>query len=91
MKKVKVFIKRLIIAGILIYTVVTFFNQQKILNVYAVNKIEIEQKLAEAKKKGQELKKTKENVDSSEYIEKIAREKLDMYFSNERVYINQEQ
>ena len=32
--------------------------------------------------------KTKENVNSTEYIEEVAREKLDMYLPNERVYID---
>ena len=91
MKKVKGLIKKLIIVGILVYTAITFYNQQKILNTYASNKIEVEKKLAEAKKYGEELKATKENVNSDEYIEKVAREKLDMYLPNERVYINQEQ
>jgi len=30
----------------------------------------------------------KENVDSTEYIEEMAREKLDMYLPNERVYVD---
>jgi cell division protein FtsB len=34
------------------------------------------------------LTTTKDNIDSPEYIEEIAREKLDMYFPNETVYID---
>ena len=30
----------------------------------------------------------KENINSPEYIEEIAREKLNMYLPNERVYID---
>ena len=30
----------------------------------------------------------KENINSDEYIEQIAREKLEMYYPNERVYID---
>ncbi len=91
MKNIKKFIKRLIIVAIIIYTAVTFINQQKILNTYATNKIEIEKKLAEAEKHSEELQAVKENVNSKEYIEQVAREKLDMYLPNERVYVNQEQ
>lgn len=91
MKKIKVLIKKLIIACILIYTATTFINQQKILNTYAANKVEVEKKLTEAKRYEEQLKETKENVNSKEYIEEVAREKLDMYLPNERVYINQEQ
>ncbi len=89
--KIKSLLKKLVIICIFIYVSITFFNQQKILNTYSVNRAEIEKKLAEAKKHGEELQQTKQNVNSKEYIEKVAREKLDMYLSNERVYINQEQ
>jgi len=34
------------------------------------------------------LKQEQINVDSAEYIEKLAREKLGMYLPNERVYID---
>ena len=91
MKKIKGLLKKLIIVCILIYTAVTFINQQKILNTYATNKVEVEKKLAEAKKYSEELKQKKQNIDSKEYIEQVAREKLDMYLPNERVYVNQEQ
>ena len=40
------------------------------------------------KEKKEELLVTQENVNSEEYIEKIAREKLDMYLPNETVYID---
>ncbi len=91
MKNIKKLIKRLVIICIIIYAAVTFINQQKILNTYASNKLEVEKKLSEAEKYGEELKQIKENVNSKEYIEEVAREKLDMYLPNERVYINQEQ
>ena len=41
-----------------------------------------------AKNYNETLVATKSNLDSKEYIEAISREKLDMYSSNERVYIN---
>ena len=91
MKNIKKLIKRLVIICIIIYAAVTFVNQQKILNTYASNKLEVEKKVSEAEKYGEELKQIKENVNSKEYIEEVAREKLDMYLPNERVYINQEQ
>lgn len=91
MIKLKGLIKKIIIVFLLVYTVVTFFNQQKILNTYAVNKNEVENKLREAKKENEQLMQTKDNVNSNEYIEKVAREKLDMYLPTDRVYVNQEQ
>ena len=42
----------------------------------------------EAEEIKQELADTKEHLDSKEYIEDVAREKLDMYLPNERVYID---
>jgi len=91
MKSIKKLLKRLIIVCVLIYTATTFINQQKILNTYASNKQEVEEKLVAAKEEQEELKKIEENVNSKEYIEQNAREKLDMYLPNERVYVNIEQ
>ena len=36
----------------------------------------------------EKLNETKKNINSNEYIEQIAREKLGMYLPNERVYID---
>ena len=36
----------------------------------------------------QDLEEEKQNINSTEYIEKLAREKLGMYLQNERVYID---
>ena len=91
MKNIKSLIKKLVILCVIIYTAVTFYNQQKILNTYAANKTEVEKKLSQAKERQEELNAIKENVNSKEYIEEVAREKLDMYLPNERVYVNQEQ
>lgn len=90
MKSIKKLIKRLIIVCIIIYAFITFCNQQKILNTYASSNIEIEKKLEQAQEYQEQLKEIKENVNSKEYIEEVAREKLDMYRPNERVYVNQE-
>ncbi|MCI8272952.1 MAG: hypothetical protein HFJ55_02585 [Clostridia bacterium] len=50
------------------------------------SKIELaEEELSQNK---QELEKEKENTNSLEYIEKLAREKLGMYLQNERVYVD---
>ena len=90
MKSIKKLIKRLIIVCIIIYAFITFCNQQKILNTYASSNIEIEKKLEQAQEYQEQLKEIKENVNSKEYVEEVAREKLDMYLPNERVYVNQE-
>ena len=36
----------------------------------------------------EELSKRKQDIDSKEFIEDMAREKLDMYYPNERVYLD---
>ena len=90
MKKIYKFFKKIVIAILVIYAIITFCNQQKILNTYAVNKEELENKIEDAKKEQEDLYKQKDNVNSAEYIESIARDKLNMYFPNEKVYINSE-
>ena len=90
MKNIKRFIKWLIIIALVIYSLVTFINQQKVLNTYATNKEEVESNLQEAKKEQEELGKIKENINSKEYIEDAARKELDMYLPNERVYVDQQ-
>lgn len=87
MKKLLILSKKIVFIIILIYTIITFCNQQKILNTYASNKEELDKKISEAQYEQNELYKEKENSNSSEYIESIARDKLNMYLPNERVYI----
>ena len=88
MKKKKL-LKRLIILLIAIYVIFTLVNQQKTLNQYSRNSEELNTKIAEAEEEKEELTKQKDNVDSLEFIEQTAREKLDMYYPNERVYVDQ--
>lgn len=81
-------IKKICFIVIGIYVITIFANQQKTLNSYKTSqeyyKQEIETKLAYQ----ESLNETKENINSEEYIEQIAREKLDMYLPNEKVYID---
>ena len=81
-------LKRIIIIAVLIYAVYTFISQQKLLNTYTAEADRYNEQIEEAKEIGQELADTKEHLDSKEYIEDVAREKLDMYLPNERVYID---
>ncbi len=81
-------LKKLIFIAILLYAIVTVIKQQKILNTYATQAENLDVQIVEAKEIQQQLNEEKENVNSSEYIEEIAREKLDMYLPNERVYVD---
>ena len=80
--------KNVIIAIFLIYFVVTLVSQQKTLNQYSSEAEIYAKQLETATEENKDLNKTKEDVDSTEYIEQMAREKLDMYLPNERVYID---
>ena len=81
-------IKKVIIVGIVIYGINTFISQQKILNTYASNSKTLDEQILKAEQYQTELNSIKSNVNSPEYIEQIAREKLDMYLPNERVYMD---
>ena len=80
--------KKLLILLVLIYAVFTFINQQKVLNQYNANSKELASQIKEQESKKKELIAEKDNVNSKEYIEQTAREKLDMYYPNEKIYID---
>ena len=71
-----------------VYTIFTLVNQQKALNEYAQNSKELSKQIKEEEEYKEEINKKKENIDSLEFIEQTAREKLDMYYPNERVYVD---
>lgn len=80
-------LKKILLVILILYFVVTFINQQKKINAYRTEQSYYISKISEQKEYNQELLSTKENINSPEYIEKMAREKLDMYLPNERVYV----
>lgn len=88
MKKNQKIYKKLFIFAIGIYAIFTLVNQQKTLNQYTNNSNELTAKIEEQKEYKKELAKKKDNVSSLDYIEKTAREKLEMYYPNERVYVD---
>ena len=87
-RKNKKIYKRLFIGIIAIYVVFTLANQQKTLNQYTKNISELSDQIQEQKEYKEELAKKQEDVSSLEFIEQTAREKLDMYYPNEKVYID---
>ena len=84
----KKLIKKLCYIGIGIYICCIFINQQKTLYAYKVSEKYYEEEIETKIAYQETLKETKNNINSEEYIEKIAREKLDMYLPNEKVYID---
>lgn len=81
-------IKKLIAIAFFIYFGITIYNQQKMLNTYKSNIASVEEEIKEEVEHKESLVSLKENANSLEYIEKIAREKLNMYKPNEKVYID---
>lgn len=88
MRKNKKLYKRLLILAIIIYAIFTLVNQQKTLNQYIQNSEELASQIEEAKEYKEQLAKKQEDVNSQEFIEDTAREKLDMYLPNEKVYLD---
>ena len=86
--KMKRIYKRLLIVLILIYVIYVIINQQKVLNQYSKESKEISTKIETQKEYNSELANEKENVNSKEFIENTAREKLGMYYPNEKVYVD---
>lgn len=90
MKKInlKKLYKRVLILVFAVYVIYTFIMQQQTLNAYKSEEKRYNKEIEFAKEEQEKLVITKNNINSDEYIEQIAREKLDMYLPNERVYID---
>lgn len=70
------------------YVVYIFAQQQRDINKYAMEAKYYEDLIVEANGENELLTKEKENINSDEYIEKIAREKLGYIMPNETIYID---
>lgn len=88
MKKNRKLYKRLLILALVLYVVFTLINQQKTLNQYDKITEDLTAQIEEQNEYKEELAKKKNDVNSEDYIEQTAREKLDMYYPNERVYVD---
>ena len=76
------------ISFFIIYISLIFIKQQHTLSSYKNEQKYLTAKIEEQNEYKSELQSKKENVNSNEYIEQIAREKLNMYLPNERLYID---
>lgn len=88
MNLIKRIYKKALFIIVALYVISIFISQQKILNNYNAEVSKYEAKIEEAKETKESLVAMKENVNSPEYIEEIARDKLGMYLPNEKVYID---
>ena len=80
--------KHILIIIFIAYVAYTFVMQQKTLNLYKAEEKQYNEEIEIATDEQEKLKETKKNINSDKYIEQIAREKLNMYLPNERVYID---
>ena len=87
MKKKKLY-KKLLIILVLAYAIFTLANQQKVLSQYTDTSDDLANQIEEQETYNKELVSEQENVNSKEFIEQMAREKLDMYYPNEKVYLD---
>ena len=89
MKAAKINIKRLLMTGFIIYTVVTLANQQISIGKLATIQKEKTQTVEKIKLENQKLEELIKNANTNENIEKMAREQLGLVKAGEKVYINQ--
>ena len=82
------FIKSLIFIYCPSYVLYIFIGQQKTLNSYKNTNEYYTEQINKQLAYQESLTAKKDNINSKEYIEEVAREKLDMYLPNERVYID---
>ena len=87
MKK-KIKFNRILIIGIVIYVAYTFISRQQILIGYKKEEQHYQVLIAQEQQRNSELLEKTNNIDSTEFIEEMARDKLGMYLPNERVYID---
>ena len=85
-------VKKIIFIVLLVVTIAligyVFIMHHQMLDTYADDKKSLNNQIESATIKQQELKDELNSINSLNTIESIARDKLDMYFPNERVYID---
>lgn len=87
-KKYKVDYLRIILVVSLVFFSITFVKQQLRINEYDVQIKSVEQDIAEAKQKMEELKAVEDKVNDSEYIEQVARSEFGLVKPYEKVFID---
>lgn len=81
-------LKNIAVIAFIIYAMTTFINQEKVLSSYREQEAQVANQIEEAKEYQEKLNISKENANSLEYIEQVAREKLNMYYPNEKIYVD---
>ena len=86
MKRKVLIIVFCIIIGV--YAIITLINQQITLSRYKEEQSKLAEQIKEETEHKEELVAKKDNVNSEEFIEQTAREKLDMYLPTETVFVD---
>lgn len=86
--KRKIIILNLIFCAFIVYAVITFISQEITLTNYSSDYSYYQGKTIEENNRNAVLLKEKENINTDQYIEKIAREKLGLVMPNETIYID---
>ena len=81
-------LKNILLTVFVIYAMVTFSNQEKVLSSYKEQEKQVANEIEDAQEYQEKLNISKENANSLEYIEQVAREKLNMYYPNEKIYVD---
>jgi len=76
------------IFALIICAIFHFVKQQNKQSKYNEELAYYQKQIEDLEEEQANLLEQKQNMDDSSYIERIAREKLDMYYPNERVYID---
>lgn len=84
----KKLITLIIIVTSIILFLITFINQEKMSKKYDEESSQYTQQIENAQTDQNKLKSTSSSLNTLNYIEDTARNKLDMYLPNERVYVD---
>ena len=84
----KKLITLIIIVTSIILFLITFINQEKMSKKYDEESSQYTQQIENAQPAQNKLKSTSSSLNTLNYIEDTARNKLDMYLPNERVYVD---
>lgn len=84
----KKILKVIIILIVLSYFIYVLIKQQTTLNSYQTEQDYVSSQIQDQQEYKNELADMEANINSDKYIEQIARDKLDMYLPNERVYVD---
>lgn len=77
-----------LLIGVLIYFGYVMAGQQKLLYEKNTQLNTLQEKIKKESELNEELKQEKDMVNSDKYVEKVAREKLDMVKHGERVFVD---